>query len=221
MSQTHTNVLNTLINLASTVIATDQATTLRSIQDILEIDVQAPNGPLDFGLSAGIDSNDDPEFHVPLIREFERTQTRQAVFAAMGLKFRGVSEPEVEWAFRGAVFYIIKRKWYDEGKCVKTIALNDCVKEGIKVSVQSETPFLKYIVAHEVNITKAMTIIFGTKVNFYHCNHHVGVGSLQGYVRKLIELSWPELLKDTTQESIIRNIVWICGHYCLPNVLSN
>eukprot|EP00919_Chromeraceae_sp_WS-2016_P062337 GHVR01147597.1.p1 GENE.GHVR01147597.1~~GHVR01147597.1.p1 ORF type:complete len:225 (+),score=35.32 GHVR01147597.1:56-730(+) len=51
MTQTHKTVLQTLIDLTAIPILPDQASRLRAIPEAFLVDVQAPNGPFDFGLS--------------------------------------------------------------------------------------------------------------------------------------------------------------------------
>jgi len=65
-------------------------------------------------------------------------------------------------------------------------------------------------------INTAITVAIATKANFWLMNHHTGQGQVAGYVKKVLEVFYPNAVTDQVV-SAAHNL----GHFCSTlNILS-
>lgn len=163
----------------------------------------AINGVIEAGIAAGVDPEltDNDKLHIPAGHFGARAASMMSAYWAYN---RFSSEPR--WRKEYAI-------------CAATAVLLGFAGhgDGDNITVPNMTP-VPDEVKHELaftqkDLSRCLTVMLGTKINWWLMNHHTGQGVVVGYAKKVGMVSY-ELKEEEIQDSGYTKFAHTVGHWC-------
>lgn len=180
-----------------------------------ELPPELRNGPEEIGLAAGVDTCNDADLAAVLYRSTNARDpprvspphTLVSVFLSFSKEFLSLDD--------GLPAGLALLVYYAAASCkLCTLVDGENVKEMDPGITQDEVDRVSWFLEEackKIDVSRAWLVLLSTKVLWFQTNHHVGQGSVQGFVRKciLFALGKPG---DYQIDDNLRKYVWGAGH---------
>lgn len=173
----------------------------------ININLPSINGEIEAGITIGVDASLPDDKKLPILKIARDVAGLNLVkqHAAMWA-YRQFTDMTARQLFVNGVLGLI-----DTG-CIchiNDVADGDWFYQMTTTAPTNEDKAAIEAIVNVEAINKAITVAIATKANFWLMNHHTGQGQVAGYVKKVLEVFYPNAVTDQVV-SAAHNL----GHFC-------